>query len=319
MLRLSDNGEDIARAAKILRAGGLVAFPTETVYGLGARADDPDAVRKIFDAKGRPTDHPVIVHLPDIHWLDAWASDVPPAATELATRFWPGPLTLILRRSDAVSDVVTGGQDTVGLRVPGHPVALALLRSAGLPVAAPSANRFGRVSATTAAHVAQDFGDTLDGIVDGGPCPVGVESTIVDLTGPSPRILRPGAISAEAIEDALQRKLAPRRQDAPRVPGVLASHYSPVTPLRLVDAKELLEIVERHPAAICVLARRPRGVDRADTLWIEMPDDAERYARALYDSLRRADLARPELIVVERPPAETEWTAIQDRLERAAG
>lgn len=318
MLHLGSTEEDIARAAEILRAGGIVAFPTETVYGLGARADEPDAVRRIFEAKGRPASHPVIVHLPSADWLDAWASEVPPEARELATRFWPGPLTLILKRGDSVSDVVTGGQDTVGLRVPGHPVALGLLQSTGVPLAAPSANRFGRVSATTAAHVIQDFGDSLDAVIDGGPCPVGLESTIVDLSGSTPRILRPGAIAAASLQPALDGLLGARGEATPRVPGALRSHYSPITPLELVEPGHLAARVGAEGGSVCVVSRRPRDDDDATVHWIEMPQGPVDYARALYDALRRADRAGTTRILVERPPTSEDWTAIVDRLTRAA-
>jgi L-threonylcarbamoyladenylate synthase len=260
----------------------------------------------------------VIVHLPDATWLDAWASDVPPEARRLAERFWPGPLTLILRRRESVPNVVTGGQDTVGLRVPGHPVALALLRESDVPIAAPSANRFGRVSATTAAHVVQDFGDSIDAVIDGGPCPVGLESTIVDLSGEAPRILRLGAIEASALETVLGARLRPPNDVAPRVPGALDTHYSPVTQLRLVEAARLLDTVARENGVLCVLARMPRPEGGDVAHWIEMPEDAVDYARVLYDSLRRADREGADLILVERPPTGAEWAAVHDRLRRAS-
>ena len=239
----------IARAADRLRAGMLVAFPTETVYGLGADAGNPEAVRRIFAAKGRPADHPVIVHLHDAAQMADWARAVPEAAQKLAAAFWPGPLTLILPRASHVADVVTGGQDSVGLRVPSHPVARALLAAFGGGIAAPSANRFGRISPTTAQHVADDLGDAVAMILDGGACAVGIESTIVAFTGDQPVLLRPGGIGVAALSRALGRPLARRRCGAPRASGTLASHYAPRTPATLVAADMLrAEIVAARRA-----------------------------------------------------------------------
>uniref|UniRef100_UPI002FDD1BFD L-threonylcarbamoyladenylate synthase n=1 Tax=Pelomicrobium sp. TaxID=2815319 RepID=UPI002FDD1BFD len=210
---------EIAKAVDILRAGGLVAFPTETVYGLGADARNPEAVGKIFAAKGRPQHHPVIVHLAEAAQLEAWAVDIPDGARRLAERFWPGPLTLILRRGPGVPDAVTGGQDTVGLRVPAHPVAQALLQAFGGGIAAPSANRFGRLSPTTAQHVEAELDGAVDLILDGGACPVGIESTIVDCAGERPTLLRPGHIGREVLEEALGVRVEAPGPGAPRAPG----------------------------------------------------------------------------------------------------
>ncbi|MBI1844800.1 MAG: threonylcarbamoyl-AMP synthase, partial [Actinobacteria bacterium] len=229
----------IAGAVGVLRAGGLVAFPTETVYGLGADASNDEAVRRIFAVKGRPTDHPLIVHLGDADQLDAWAREIPSDARLLAAACWPGPLTLVLWRSSAVSDVVTGGRDSVGLRVPSHPVALELLRAFGGGVAAPSANRFGRVSPTTAAHVVADLGDDVDLVLDGGPCAVGVESTIVDLTGEAPMLLRQGGVSIETIEGVIGRAVIATAEGPARAPGMLAAHYAPTARVELVEAHRL--------------------------------------------------------------------------------
>ncbi|HEY5290991.1 MAG TPA: L-threonylcarbamoyladenylate synthase, partial [Burkholderiales bacterium] len=238
---------EIRRAAAILRAGGLVAFPTETVYGLGADASNPAAVAKIFAAKGRPQDHPVIVHLGSIELLPLWAGEIPAAAHKLAAAFWPGPLTLILKRAAGVSDCVTGGQDTVGLRIPGHPVALELLQAfAGAEggrafsgIAAPSANRFGRISPTTAAHVRAELGAAVEWVLDGGECGVGIESTIVDLSRGRAVLLRPGQITPAQIAAVLGDEVAQPDAAAPRVPGAQGSHYAPRTPLHLVAAAEL--------------------------------------------------------------------------------
>lgn len=233
------NDAAIDQAADLLRQGRLVAFPTETVYGLGADASNPDAVRRIFLAKGRPVDHPLIVHIPSVASLDAWALSIPQAAQQLAAHFWPGPLALILKKRPEVPLEVTGGQDTVGLRVPDHPVALRLLQAFGGGVAAPSANRFCRISPTLAIHVQEELGASVDMILDGGACQVGVESTIVDLSGSQPKLLRPGHITRDQIEAILQTKLLVSSQieqaDAMqiRAPGMMAIHYAPITPALL--------------------------------------------------------------------------------------
>ncbi|RMH38913.1 MAG: threonylcarbamoyl-AMP synthase [Deltaproteobacteria bacterium] len=315
------SARDIDAAGAVLRRGGLVAFPTETVYGLGARADDPDAVARVFAAKGRPADHPLIVHLADASWLGRWAQDVPAAARALAARFWPGPLTLILRKAPGVPAAVTGGQDTIGVRVPGHPVALALVAAAGTGVAAPSANRFGRVSPTTAEHVLAEFGPAVDCVVDGGPCAVGIESTIVDLTGARPRILRPGAIGANEVAEVVGEPVEAAGRDAPRAPGRLPAHYAPAVPLHLVDAAA----VDRTAAAlspsgqpIAVLARRDTAAPVPGCRWWSLPPEPAAYARVLYARLRDAEAAGCVAIVVERPPGDPAWDAVRDRLERAA-
>ncbi len=233
---LAPDFQGIARAVALLREGLLVAFPTETVYGLGADARRPLAVQRIFAAKGRPADHPVIVHLASAREADAWAAQWPPAARKLAAAFWPGPLTLIVPRAAHVDDVVTGGQATVGLRVPSHPVAQALLRGFGGGIAAPSANRFGRISPTRAQHVADDLGDRIELILDGGDCPVGIESAIVACLDDAAMLLRPGAIGADVLASALGHALGVADDHAPRAPGTLVSHYAPRTPARLVAA-----------------------------------------------------------------------------------
>ena len=312
---------EIERAADVLRAGGLVAFPTETVYGLGADAHNPAAVRRIFEAKGRPATHPVIVHLADAAQAAAWAAEIPASARKLAGAFWPGPLTMVLPRARGVADVVTGGQDTVALRVPAHPVARRLLARFGGGIAAPSANRHGRVSATTAAHVRDEFGDAVGCVLDGGPTEVGIESTIVDLSGPGPALLRPGSITPAQIAQALGAPLAAPAADAPRAPGTLAAHYAPRTPLLLVEgdlALELAASLVRQGKRVAVLALSAQQPLTTGLTWIAAPREAAGYAHALYASLRRLDEAGCESILVERPPQGPEWAAINDRLMRAA-
>jgi L-threonylcarbamoyladenylate synthase len=318
----------IEEAVKLLRRGELVALPTETVYGLGADALDPEAVKRVFAAKGRPANHPLIVHLPDAGQLTRWASRVPREALELARDLWPGPLTLILPRGPIVPDAVTGGQDTVGLRVPGHPVALAVLRAFDSGIAAPSANRFGRISPTTARHVDEELGERVAMILDGGACDVGIESTILDLSGVAPRILRPGAISAERIAAAIGRM--PQRvtsmstgsgDDTPRVPGSLAAHYAPATPLVLVDGARLEEEVRRRAGGgerVAVFARGDRGGGTPAHAWLTAPGPAEAYAHDLYAALRTLDASGADAILIETPPGTPEWAAIHDRLDRAA-
>ncbi len=323
MIRLGSSAQDLERAADLLRAGKLVAFPTETVYGLGADAAVPEAVAGIFRAKGRPADHPVIVHLPAAEALSRWARDVPASAQRLADMFWPGPLTLVLKRADGVSDAITGGQDTIGLRVPGNPVALALLQAFGGALAAPSANRFGHVSPTTAGHVIEEFsGGEVAAVVDGGACAVGVESTIVDLTGSKPRLLRPGMIRIDAIEAELGEPLERvGDRQGPRASGRLASHYAPGAAVELVDADALAARVDACAASaerIAVLARREASTAAANVSWIEMPRQPVQFARVLYATLRRADAGNPDRILIEAPPATAGWEAISDRLSKAA-
>ena len=313
---------NVGRAADMLRAGELVVFPTETVYGLGADASNPLAIAKIFAVKGRPADHPLIVHLPDASHLDRWALDIPEAAHELAIAFWPGPLTLILKRQPSVSDAVTGGQDTVGLRVPNHPLALQLLREFKGGVAAPSANRFGHISPTTAAHVREEFGDAVAMILDGGPCAVGIESTILDLSGSEPRILRPGMLDTEAIGAVLGR--CPEfggQPNAPRVSGSLEAHYAPRTPLQLIAAADLEEAARQALDAgrrIAVLAAQPVARSHENLAWCPVSADPTQFAHDLYARLRELDAMGCDLILVAAPPADEAWRAVTDRLRRAA-
>ena len=321
-VRASDRGRivpaddaSLARAASILLAGGLVAFPTETVYGLGADASQPDAVRAIFAAKGRPADHPVIVHVADASWLANWTAHVPDEAQALTDAFWPGPLTLVLTRSRHVSDAITGGGSTIGLRCPAHPVARALLNRVDRALAAPSANRFGRISPTTAEHVSDELGDTIDLIVDGGPADVGVESTIVDLSGSAPRLLRPGGVSLEALEDVLDRKIATAGGEAPRAPGTLASHYAPDATTLALSREDLLSTAVPGDAVL-VFGACP---DALDATCAALPLEPRFAARQLYATLRRLDAAAPRRIRLERPPDTPAWRTVRDRLVRAAG
>jgi L-threonylcarbamoyladenylate synthase len=312
---------EIAHAAAVLKAGELVAFPTETVYGLGADASNADAVRKVFAAKGRPTDHPLIVHIADALQLRNWARDIPPAAHTLAQHFWPGPLTLVLKRNPHVPDAVTGGQDTVAIRVPSHPVAQALLHAFGGGIAAPSANRFGRVSATTAAHVHEEFGDAVACVLDGGAADVGIESTIVDCSREVPALLRPGWITPQQIETALGSLLGAPASRGPRAPGMLDKHYAPQTPLMLMEADlvaELARSLTRQGKRVAALARTSLRPLIDNMVWIAAPADAAGYAHDLYANLRALDHAGCDAILVEQPPEDAEWIAIRDRLNRAA-
>lgn len=320
MIRLGTTESDLVRAADMLRDGKLVAFPTETVYGLAADASNAEAVEAIFRVKGRPSEHPVIVHLPDERAMDDWAEAVPAAARQLARAFWPGPLTLVLPRSGDVADAITGGQDTVGLRVPGNPVARRLLEIFDGAVAAPSANRFGHVSPTTAEHVLAEFGDEVAAVVDGGPCSVGLESTIVAASGDRLRLLRPGMISRERIEAVVGEPVESAGDEAPRASGRLPSHYSPRTPVILVTADEIageLQRARKKGTRVVVLSREA-GTGAGEAEWTPMPLRPEDYARALYAELRRADDAGCDRIIVERPPSGSEWDAVRDRLSRAA-
>lgn len=305
----------VRRAAEILRAGGLVAFPTETVYGLGADASNPDAVARLYKVKGRPAEHPVIVHFDSLERAFAWAREVPQEARTLARRFWPGPLTLILNASEKAKPFVTGGQPSVGVRVPSHPVAHQLLKAFGGGVAAPSANRFGQVSPTTAQHVRDDLGSDVDFVLEGGPSEVGIESTIVDFSGDGFSVLRPGRISVEEIEQVLGRKSATGRQPSIRHSGGLERHYAPRTPARLVATHALDREIFLLKDRVAVLAFS-RPDERVD-YWLRMPREPHGYEQRLYAALRELDGAGCEQILVEAPPEAPEWAAVRDRLKRA--
>jgi L-threonylcarbamoyladenylate synthase len=306
---------EVRRAAEILRRGGLVAFPTETVYGLGADASSAEAVARLYRVKRRPADHPVIVHFAFSQDAFLWGRDLPEAASSLAKRFWPGPLTMVVKRSGRAKDFVTGGQDTVGLRVPAHPVAHELLTLFQGAVAAPSANRFGRVSPTTAAHVREDLGADVELVLEGGPSEVGIESTIVDLSGAAPVLLRPGRITDQDLEKTLGSALLQRNSGSPRHSGGLERHYAPRTPARLVPSYDLDKEIARLKERVAVLAFS-RPDERVD-YWLRMPRDAQAYAQRLYGALRELDTAGCDEILVEAPPEAPEWNAVRDRLLRA--
>lgn len=319
--------KNIRAAADVLLQGGVVAFPTETVYGLGADAANPQALRRVFEIKGRPPDHPLIIHIGNVSLLEYWAGGIPEGAWRLASRFWPGPLTLILPRRAHVSRLVTGGQETVGLRVPDHPVALALLRDMGIDkgLAAPSANRFGRISPTTAEHVRAEFGEQVD-VLDGGPCRVGVESTIVGFSGKTPVLLRPGGVAVPALEETLGQEISQPDAAPPsmRAPGSLASHYAPVTPLEVWPAGAIgpraweLAAQGRRVAVMALSAELPHYPGSPRLFRYPMPKRATAYAHALYATLRKIDVAELDRILVEAPPQTVNWQAVHDRLRRAA-
>jgi L-threonylcarbamoyladenylate synthase len=326
----------IATAARAVRSGALLGLPTETVYGLAANASSDDAVAQIFAAKGRPSDHPLIVHVADAKGIAHFASDVPDFAQKLVDAFWPGPITLILPRLPGVASAATGGQDSVGLRCPAHPVAHALLLACAAPgdgedqggppvwgVAAPSANRFGRVSPTTARHVQDELGADLL-VLDGGPCDVGIESTIVDCTRGTPVLLRPGAITREQIQAACG--ITPLSKDdmpalTPRASGTLEAHYAPTAKVRLMDAKALqtaLDLLGAEAAHIAVYARSALRTKSSKLVMRRMPDDAAATAQQLFAVLRDFDDEGVKLIWIETPPASPDWEGVRDRLQRAA-
>ncbi len=319
----------IDEAARRIRAGGLVGFPTETVYGLGADASSDAAVAGIFTAKGRPSDHPLIVHVASARQVSDYAREVPAFAQRLIDAFWPGPLTVILPRRDGVAAAAAGGQNSIGLRCPAHPVALAFLKAClqlGVSgVAGPSANRFGRVSPTTAQHVAGEFDDDLL-VLDGGPCAVGIESSIVDCTRGRPVLLRPGVLTREQLEAAcgepvLDKDAVQAIGSAPRASGTLESHYAPHAKVRLMDAAALqtaLDLLGADAAHIAVYARSVLRIQSPNVLYRRMPDDALAAAQQLFSVLRSFDAQGARLIWVETLPAATEWDGVRDRLGRAA-
>jgi L-threonylcarbamoyladenylate synthase len=316
--------EVIARAAAVLRGGGLVAFPTETVYGLGANALDPEAVGRIFTAKGRPATNPLIVHVAGADEAGRVAATWPEAAARLAERFWPGPLTLVLPRRDGVPDAVTAGGPTVAVRVPAHPVAQALLRAAGVPVAAPSANRSTRLSPTRAEHVLAGLDGRIDLLLDGGPTAGGLESTVLDVTVRPPRLLRPGLVAPDALAEVLGE--APRRAEAVaesgplRSPGMLARHYAPRTPLECVagDGRERVEALRRQGLRVGWLAPEGAAPAEGPGVRVVMPGEPAAYAARLYAVLHALDAAGLDRIVAALPPDTDAWLAVRDRLRRAS-
>lgn len=310
----------LAKGAELLRAGRLVAFPTETVYGLGANALDDTAVRRIYEAKGRPAINPVIVHVASVAAARDLALEWPIAADAVARAFWPGPVTIVVRKRPIIPDIVSAGGETVGLRVPAHPLALALLELAQIPVAAPSANLATEVSPTSAQHVERGLGDRVDLIIDGGPTHVGIESTVVDVTAGVPRILRPGMVARDAIArvvGATEAASALAARDVPRSPGMMGRHYAPRARVRLVPTATLAESLaaeRRDHARIGAVTFAPTAADVARV----MPREPAGYARGLYAALHEMDESHCDVVLIERPPDSAEWAAILDRLERAA-
>lgn len=315
---------EIEAAVHELRRGGLVAFPTETVYGLGVDASNADAVARLFEVKRRPATHPLIVHLGTVEELDEWALDIPTHAHLLADAFWPGPLTMLVNRTRRCADAVTGGRDTVGLRVPDHPLALRLLHAFAGGIAAPSANRFGKVSPTTADHVRADLGNEVDLVLDGGPCEVGVESTIIDLTGDEPEVLRPGGVSIERLREVLGS--TPRLwlgDGDSRAPGMLSSHYAPGVQVEVVERTEVvpraLELLDSGNAPkIGVLAAEAIAELPAGAVQLDPVGSVAEYARLLFARLRAADRLGLDLLLAVPPPDEGIGVAVRDRLDRAA-
>ena len=312
----------IEYAVHLLKQGRLVAFPTETVYGLGADASNPDAVKRIFTAKGRPAKNPVIVHIAHYTGLNTWAENVPEPALQLAKRFWPGPLTIVLQKRPEVPLVVTGGQNTVALRVPKHPVALRLLDAFDGGIAAPSANRYCRISPTEAKHVIDELGRKVDLILDGGKCEVGLESTIVDFSGDVPRLLRPGHISQFEIEDLIKCYLyGPNTEaDAVRAPGMSPLHYAPVTIALRCPAANLnaaVQLLTGGGKRIGIMTYQSTMSSGNRVRVIRMPRQVDQYAQVLYSSLRQLDALNLDRILVEQPPETAAWSAVNDRLRKA--
>jgi len=312
---------ELDAAVQALRDGDVVAFPTETVYGLGANAQHESAMQKIFALKGRPTTHPLIVHLDSARYLHRWTREMPAVATRLAEKFWPGPLTLVLQRAEHISELITGGQDTVAVRVPSHPMAQQLLTAFGGGIAAPSANRYGHVSPTRAEHVREEFGEAVRVVLDGGECRVGLESTIVACLHGEVRLLRPGQITLSQLRREVGEVASGPSPDAPRVPGSAKAHYAPVTPLRLVAAGQLERLtaeLSREGVRIRVLAQRPPLGSYPSVTWVNAGTRLDAYAHDLYAHLRSLDKAGTVCLLVQDIPADERWDAVRDRLTRAA-
>lgn len=317
----------IEQAAKLLRQGRLVAFPTETVYGLGADASNAEAIKQIFAVKGRPTTHPLIVHIGDADQIKDWAQKIPDNAKKLASHFWPGPLTLILNKKNSVPSEVTGGQNTIALRMPDHPVALALLNKFEGGIAAPSANIYCRISPTHASHVEEELGDTIDMILDGGACRVGVESTIIDLTGPVPKLLRPGHISKVEIEAVLDSELqivttsaTGNKSTETMAPGMMPVHYAPTTRAALCEHDKLPQILNNlrlQNKRVGLLSYQFNPPENRLMHMLCMPEQAESYAQILYTCLRELDNRELDIILIEQTPDTEAWRAINDRIKKA--
>ena len=311
------DAELLSQAVQALKQGEVIGLPTETVYGLAADAMNLSAVRKIFALKGRPVDHPLIVHIANTTQLSKWAINIPEEAFVLAQHFWPGPLTMILQKHPSVPSEVTGGQETVGLRCPAHPLALVLLQQLNSGVAAPSANRFGHISPTTAQHVRNEFGDAVPIVLDGGECEVGIESTIIDLSSKQPRLLRPGMISQDEIEAVIGSIASNANRESPRVSGSLAAHYAPRTPMRMLARDELLtEYARRHQENLSTEVLWLDAIP-ADLTGLSLANEAHGYAHGLYAAMRELDSRHADLMLIEQTPQTSEWLAVNDRLDRA--
>lgn len=315
-------GTDIDKAAEFALNGMLVAIPTETVYGLAADITNENALKALFAAKGRPADHPVIVHIADKTQLFDLAENIDEDTDKLIDAFWPGPLTLVFKKKSSVSDMVTGGQDTVAVRMPQHPVAVAFLKAVNRGIAAPSANKFGKVSPTKAEHVASDFADSaheIAYILDGGTCDVGVESTILDMSSSTKQILRPGKITASMIEEVLKHKVELKEKSQVRVPGSLSSHYAPVKPISILSSNNLengiAQILSSRKGVSVLSFNKP---DAGECHWLEANSDPFLYTKDFYSNLRKLDNFDCDTIVIEALPEGQEWTAVRDRLKRAA-
>ncbi|HXR18634.1 MAG TPA: L-threonylcarbamoyladenylate synthase [Steroidobacteraceae bacterium] len=313
---------ELDAAVQALRDGELVAFPTETVYGLGAHAGHPAALRRVFELKGRPTSHPLIVHLDSVRYLTRWAREVPAAAERLAASFWPGPLTLVLPRAPNVHPLVTGGQDTVAVRIPAHPMAQQLLTAFGGGIAAPSANRYGRVSPTRAEHVREEFGDAVRVVLDGGDCKIGLESTIVACLDDTVRLLRPGSIGLSQLRHAIGGEVLTQLSPAaPRAPGNERTHYAPTTPLSIAGSEQIEQLADELSAAgnrVAVLAQRAPMRAHQFVTWINAGQRPDAYAHDLYARLRALDRSGCVRILVQEVPGDERWDAVRDRLARAA-
>ncbi len=307
----------IIQAISILNEGGLVAFPTETVYGLGADASNQKALEKIFIAKERPFNHPLIVHIAKVEEMANWARDIPQVAYQLANLFWPGPLTLILKKQPHVLDIITADQETIGLRIPSHPLARALISEFGRGIAAPSANKFTHVSPTTAQAVYEELGDKVDMILDGGECEVGLESTIIDLSGDTPAILRPGMINRDALTAALGRQVSYQQQSIIPTPGMHHLHYAPLTQTHILSNSEIKDFIKNIDANVAIIACESDEKEGAAKL-ICLTKNPAHYAHYLYQTLRSLDNSGVNHILIEKVPETTEWEAIRDRINKAA-
>lgn len=316
--------KDLKLAVKCLQNGELVAFPSETVYGLGADARNDQAIARVFQVKGRPSDHPLILHIASVEQLPLWATDIPDSAWLLAAHFWPGPLTLILNKHATVSKLITGGQETIAIRIPNHPLTLDLLTQFGSAIVGPSANKYGRVSPTTATHVAADLGNEVSAILDGGACSIGIESTIVHLASAHPVIMRQGSITAQQLSSVLgcNLELRPETNNTVRTSGSHESHYAPLTPAYLLTVDEITQQItlfaeQQQNVSVLSFAAQPDNIS-SKIFWQQLPKDPQIYAHDLYANLRAHDQLGNAAILIEQVPPDDAWLAIMDRLIRAS-